>query len=102
MPGARAAVSGDDHLHVLYGSRAAEVLRLIEENPRLGERLAPDYPDIAAQVVFAVREEQCVNPDDFIFRRTLLGFSRDQGVGRPRSGGAMDPSRNGTMKSEWG
>jgi glycerol-3-phosphate dehydrogenase len=80
LPGGRTAVSGDDHLHALYGSRATDVLRLIEEDPRLGERLAPQYPDFAAQVVFAVREEQCVQPDDFIFRRTLLGFSRDQGA----------------------
>jgi glycerol-3-phosphate dehydrogenase len=67
-------------LQALYGSRAADVLRLAEADPQLGERLAPDYPDIAAQVVFAVREEQCVSVDDFIFRRTLLGFSADQGA----------------------
>jgi glycerol-3-phosphate dehydrogenase len=80
LPGARGQVSSNGHLHALYGSRAADVLRLVEEDPRLGERLSPEYPDIAAQVVFAVREEQCVHADDFIFRRTLLGFSRDQGA----------------------
>jgi glycerol-3-phosphate dehydrogenase len=66
-------------LQALYGSRAAEVMRLVETDPRLGERLSPEYPDIAAQVVFAVREEQCRRAEDFIMRRTLLGFSRDQG-----------------------
>jgi len=80
LPGGRGEASGSDHLHALYGSRAGEVRRLVQVNPQLGERLAPSYPDIAAQVVFALREEQCVNVDDFIFRRTLLGFSRDQGA----------------------
>ena len=81
LPGARSVMAGDGHLQALYGSRAAEVLRLAESDPRLGERLGPEYPDIAAQVVFAVREEQCVRAEDFIFRRTMLGFSRDQGRG---------------------
>jgi glycerol-3-phosphate dehydrogenase len=95
LPGARGLPSADDHLDALYGSRAAEVRRLVEADPRLGERLAPEYPDIAAQVVFAVREEQCVTVDDFIFRRTLLGFSRDQGA-------AARAAVERTIKSERG
>jgi glycerol-3-phosphate dehydrogenase len=79
LPGARGTISGDGHLQTLYGSRANDVLRLVAADPQLGERLAPEYPDIAAQVVFAVREEQCARAEDFIMRRTLLGFSRDQG-----------------------
>jgi glycerol-3-phosphate dehydrogenase len=79
LPGARGEMP-KGHLQEIYGSRAAAVIRLAEADPRLGEKLAPDYPDIAAQVVFAVREEQCVTADDFLFRRTLLGFSHDQGA----------------------
>ena len=79
LPGARGPVASDGHLPALYGSRAADVLRLVQKDPRLGERLAPEYPDIAAQVVFAVRQEQCACAEDFIMRRTLLGFTRDQG-----------------------
>jgi len=81
LPGGRGTASGNGHLQALYGSRAAEVIRLVEADPRLGERLAPGYPDIAAQVIFAVREEQCARAEDFIMRRTLLGFSRDRGRG---------------------
>jgi glycerol-3-phosphate dehydrogenase len=68
-----------DHLHRLYGTRAAEVLRLASTDERLGAKLSSNYPDIAAQVIFAIREEQCVRLTDFIWRRTLLGFSHDQG-----------------------
>jgi glycerol-3-phosphate dehydrogenase len=81
LPGARGDVSGHDNLSAVYGSRAAEVRKMVEIEPALGEKLAPGYPDIAAQVLFSVREEQCVCADDFIFRRTLLGFSHDQGAG---------------------
>jgi glycerol-3-phosphate dehydrogenase len=70
-----------DHLTRLYGTRAIEVLQLAGRNERLFERLAPSYPDIAAQVIFAVRSEQCVRVADFVWRRSLLGFSPDQGAG---------------------
>jgi glycerol-3-phosphate dehydrogenase len=53
---------------------------LAASDGRLRERLAPGYPDIAAQVIHAVRAEQCQRLSDFILRRTTLGFSRDQGV----------------------
>jgi glycerol-3-phosphate dehydrogenase len=69
------------HLSGLYGSRASEVIRLAASDARLRERLAPGYPDIAAQVVHAVRSEQCLRLSDFILRRTALGFSHDQGRG---------------------
>jgi glycerol-3-phosphate dehydrogenase len=82
LPGARATTGAETpvHLRSLYGSRAAELLRLAGTDPRLCERLAPEYPDIAAQVVFAVRTEQCLRVSDFLLRRSLLGFSRDQGM----------------------
>ena len=68
-----------EHLDSLYGSRANEVLKLADSDPQLQRPLADAYPDIAAQVVFAVREEQCLHLEDFLLRRTLLGFTNDQG-----------------------
>jgi glycerol-3-phosphate dehydrogenase len=41
--------------------------------------LSPKYPNIAAEVVFAVRFEHCLRLSDFLRRRTLLGASEDQG-----------------------
>jgi glycerol-3-phosphate dehydrogenase len=67
------------HLESLYGSRAREVLAIAASAPALARRLSPRYPDIAAQVVFAVRFEHSVRLADFIRRRTLLGASTDQG-----------------------
>jgi glycerol-3-phosphate dehydrogenase len=67
------------HLFELYGSRATDVVQLADSAGRLREPLSPHAPDIAAQVVFAARAEQCARLVDFLLRRTLLGFGRDQG-----------------------
>lgn len=91
LPGAREAVSPSDvsksglksktvtYLFELYGSRATEVIQLAASGAHLREPLSPHAPDVAAQVVFAVRTEQCARLVDFLLRRTLFGFSQDQG-----------------------
>jgi glycerol-3-phosphate dehydrogenase len=68
------------HLADLYGSRAADVLRLAEEQPDLARPLSPRYPDIGAQVAFAARHEYCVTLADFLRRRSLLGATSNQGM----------------------
>lgn len=67
------------HLTSLYGSRGAEVEALARREPALAARLDAAYPDIAAQVPFAVREESCLRLVDFMWRRTRLAFTPDQG-----------------------
>ena len=67
------------HLESRYGTRGAEILQLIAADPALGAPVAPGYPEVIAQVIFAVREEHAVLLDDVMQRRTSLGFSRDQG-----------------------
>lgn len=91
LPGARRDVQSSDvssaglnsetiaHLFNLYGSRACALLHLAASCERLREPLSPHAPDIAAQVVFAARTEQCARLVDFLLRRTLLGFTQDQG-----------------------
>ena len=54
-------------------------MRLAAAQPELARPLSPKYPDIAAQVAFAVRHEYCLTVEDFIRRRSLLGASADQG-----------------------
>jgi glycerol-3-phosphate dehydrogenase len=68
-----------DHLRSLYGGRATQVISLAMSADELWEPLAESYPDIAAQVVFGARSELCVRAVDFLQRRTLLGFTPDQG-----------------------
>jgi glycerol-3-phosphate dehydrogenase len=91
LPGARGGARPSDvsesglksetitHLFKLYGSRANQVIHLAASGKHFREPLSPDAPDVAAQVVFAARTEQCVRLADFLLRRTLLGFSQDQG-----------------------
>jgi glycerol-3-phosphate dehydrogenase len=61
------------HLARNYGSRLEEVLRIAHERPEFSARLHPTQPDIAAQVVHAVRHEMARTLEDVIFRRTGLG-----------------------------
>ena len=56
-----------------YGSRMDDVLAPAEETPELMQRLSDRFPDIAAQVVYAVREEMALAVEDVLFRRTGLG-----------------------------
>jgi glycerol-3-phosphate dehydrogenase len=86
LPGARGLGSGGAgrpaipaHLYDLYGARGTMVIALAQSIPGLERALSPKYPDIAAQVVHAVRHEHCVRLSDFLRRRTLLGASADQG-----------------------
>ena len=56
-----------------YGSRMDDVLALADEEPGLEEQISSQFPDIAAQVVYAVRNEMALGLDDILFRRTGLG-----------------------------
>ncbi|MEQ1865089.1 MAG: glycerol-3-phosphate dehydrogenase/oxidase [Micropepsaceae bacterium] len=56
-----------------YGARADDVLALARDNPAMLKVVSQRLPDIAAQVVFAVRSEMAMTLDDVLFRRTGLG-----------------------------
>ena len=79
LPGARTRPSSVDHLSAIYGGRADAVREIARGEAALAERLAPQYPDIAAQVVHAVRHERCLRVEDFMLRRSFLGFRPDRG-----------------------
>jgi len=65
---ARAALAGR------YGYGAHEVLALASDRPELGESLVEGLPDLAAEVVVAVRREQACSVGDVLLRRTRLGL----------------------------
>jgi glycerol-3-phosphate dehydrogenase len=62
------------HLAHLYGALAGEVLDAAERNPALFERLHPDAPDIAAQVVYGREREWACTEEDVLARRTTLAL----------------------------
>jgi glycerol-3-phosphate dehydrogenase len=67
------------HLFNLDGSRSSEIIEFATSLEHLREPLSTHTPDVAAQVIFDPRTEQCAPLVDFLLRRTLLGFSQDQG-----------------------
>ena len=68
------------HLGSIYGSLAPEVLSRIEGNPRLGGRLCPDSPTVAAQLEHAVEAEWALSLGDILLRRTGLGLQACQAL----------------------
>ncbi|MBC8646932.1 MAG: glycerol-3-phosphate dehydrogenase/oxidase [Thermoanaerobaculia bacterium] len=70
-----------NHLCTRYGGRARDVLKLAAEDTALSERLTPGLPDIAAEIVFALRAEDARSVSDLLIRRTHLFWqAADQGV----------------------
>jgi glycerol-3-phosphate dehydrogenase len=60
------------HLTDKYGSRAVNLIFLINNNPELGERLTPLYPHLKAEVVYTAQNEMACTVRDFMARRTRL------------------------------
>ncbi len=63
---------GIDHLAQLYGGRLPDMLAVARNRPELLTDAGPTG-DIAAQAVFAVREEMALTLDDVVMRRTGIG-----------------------------
>jgi glycerol-3-phosphate dehydrogenase len=68
-----------DNLTTLYGTRAGRLLELARRRPELRAPIAPPYPDIVAEIAYAVEQEWARTVSDFLLRRSLLGFTPDQG-----------------------
>ena len=60
------------HLATHYGSLAFDIIRLVRQDPTLGELIHPDGPEIWAQVVYARDHEWAATADDVLRRRTTL------------------------------
>jgi glycerol-3-phosphate dehydrogenase len=58
------------HLAGRYGTEAAMVEALVDDDPRLGEPLVPGLPYLRAEAVHAVRHEMARTLDDVLSRRT--------------------------------
>jgi glycerol-3-phosphate dehydrogenase len=58
----------------VYGSDAAKILSLTHDSPELSRQLHPNLPYIAAEVVWAAREEMARTIEDVLARRTRALF----------------------------
>jgi glycerol-3-phosphate dehydrogenase len=56
-----------------HGTQFKEVIRSVEKNPDLGDRLSTVASTIEAEVLYAVKEEMAMKLEDIVFRRTGLG-----------------------------
>jgi glycerol-3-phosphate dehydrogenase len=102
----RVRVSGVDestgrHLVNTYGSEATWVLAYAEENPNLGERIAPESDYLMAEVLYAVQHEMALTLCDVLIRRTHVIYeARDGGLGRARAAAELMGSRLGWDEAE--
>ena len=58
------------HLAGKFGTRALEVRKLLRENPKWKERIAPELPAIQAEIVYCIRNEMAETIEDLLARRT--------------------------------
>jgi glycerol-3-phosphate dehydrogenase len=63
----------------VYGGRAAAIAELAVADPALAATLDPEGRYLAAEVVFAIREEFATTLEDIVFRRMMAGFDANQG-----------------------
>ncbi|HEY0458472.1 MAG TPA: glycerol-3-phosphate dehydrogenase/oxidase [Pyrinomonadaceae bacterium] len=71
--GAASTVEDTGDLNI-YGTDAAEIVKLIAENPDFGEKLHADLPYRKAEIVWAVRNEMAETIEDVLARRTRALF----------------------------
>lgn len=65
----------------VYGSRAERVIEIATEHSALAHLIDDETGAIAAEVVFAVREEMAVTLADILLRRTMIGLASHVGAG---------------------
>jgi glycerol-3-phosphate dehydrogenase len=70
---------GAGRLLALYGGRALDLLALASREPPLQKTIDPARTVLAAEVVFAIRQELARNLIDIVYRRLMVGLDADQG-----------------------
>ena len=70
-----------EHMLRHYGTEAAGIFNLMRSEPGLADRLQPDHPAVAAEVLHAARKEFARTVADVLVRRIHLFYeTRDQGA----------------------
>jgi glycerol-3-phosphate dehydrogenase len=71
--------TGIERLLDVYGGRAAGIAEICENDPAFAGTLDDERTVLAAEVVFAIREEFAGTLEDIVFRRMMVGLGPDQG-----------------------
>jgi glycerol-3-phosphate dehydrogenase len=79
----------------VYGSDAEKIRSLANDLPEFGKQLHPDLPYVAAEVVWAVREEMARTVEDVLARRTRALFLNAHAAADGARGGFFARSRAG-------
>jgi len=72
--------TANDRLLQIYGTRASLVLKLVEEDGSLAEELDTETGALAAEVVFAFKQELATTLADCLLRRTMVGLNSTRGL----------------------
>ena len=70
---------GVERLLSIYGGRCVDIVDLARSEPLLARTIDADKTVLAAEVVFAIREEMARTLADIVHRRLMIGFAADQG-----------------------
>ncbi|HSS18454.1 MAG TPA: glycerol-3-phosphate dehydrogenase/oxidase [Pyrinomonadaceae bacterium] len=93
LPGADAgtttSVSPDDRLARIYGRRASLIMDLAEADPSLTEVFDEETGAIAAEIVFAFKNELAQTLTDCLLRRTMVGLNSTCGLEAVYMAGAI-------------
>jgi glycerol-3-phosphate dehydrogenase len=71
--------AGVERLLSIYGGRALGVVELARDEPPLQRAIDNNNSVLAAEVVFAIRNEMARTLTDIVYRRLMIGFDADQG-----------------------
>ncbi len=73
------SAKGGERMLSIYGGRAADICDLCAGDRALARALDSEDTVLAAEVVFAIREEFAKTLADIVFRRMMIGLDADQG-----------------------
>ncbi len=72
--------NGVDRLLSIYGGRSVDIVELTRSEPLLAKVIDAAETVLAAEVVFAIREEMARTLADIVHRRLMIGLAPDQGA----------------------
>lgn len=68
------ASTNPPHLARSYGRFAHDILRIDRERDLKMQKISPLFPHLVAEVIYSIQEEMCIEPLDFLKRRSSLYY----------------------------